>query len=98
MKYNADYFIKKLSKIPATRWGTCALDDGDGHCCVLGHLGTRISGGNYRFTREARALVKLFGGQATNVTDVNDLGDGHVGRPVKDRVLAALRKLKKEGK
>ena len=99
MKYNADYFIKKLSKIPAKLWITCTVTkDEDGACCVLGHVGTRTLNGNYKFTREAKALVDLFGGDHTNVTDINDLGDGDKGRPVKNRVLAALRKLKKEGK
>jgi len=104
MKYNADYFIKKFSKIPARLWTVGSLGEGLKVHCALGHCGVKSVKGRWKHTRESAELTRLFGGRPdcedgnfSAVYEVNDLKRNGSGGP-RDRVLAALRKLKKEGK
>lgn len=89
-KYTPEYFLKKFSSIPASKWTTGELQKGD-KCCALGFCGVKPTStslwSEYKYTREARALEKILctglGATASSLTEtdvvisIND-GDGSV--------------------
>jgi hypothetical protein len=102
--YDIDYFITKFSAIDEKDWCIEVLGDEYGRHCAIGHCGGRpgtMADGIY-LTQEARALIKLFGGEIMCVTIINDNSWQHEGmqsaykQPTpKQRILAALYDIKK---
>ena len=104
--YTVDFFIKKFSKIPDSKWCKGSYSKGDMYC-ALGHCGETDSG---KSTDESRALINLFLNRETqDYTSVADINDGRIRygtiakeympiveklKTPKARILAALRKLK----
>ena len=86
-KWDVNWFINKLSKIPSKFWITSNYEkrkDGQRYCCALGWCG-----GNRR-SKESYALKKIL----RNVIAVNDAIDIKYlkfGKTPKERVLKALR-------
>lgn len=92
MKYTIDYFIKKFSKIPDSKWTTKRYKRGE-RCCAFGHCGQKDVFG----TKESQALAK-YQIDAQYFSGIND-GDCEKFQQSKPkaRVLAALKYLKDNG-
>lgn len=104
MQYNVDYFINKFEAIPHRLWTIEKYQRGDGTCCALGHCGeddtnfatdgTPLPG----WTKEGRALSRLFGQAGWDIAMVNDRADDRFPQNnPRDRVLAALHRMKELG-
>lgn len=98
MKYTVDYFEKKFEKIPESDWG-----DGDlKNHCVLHYIGK----GEYEIHPEVLALAEILrpltpykdGNTFEIIYGINDntiLGVRFKGKTPKQRLLNALKKVKK---
>lgn len=98
MKYTIDYFIKKFTKIPNSKWTVGDFIDSSGKSCALGHCGWCY--GNYE-TEEGLALIDLFSVSGiSSVAQLNDGGGSYntYGKTPRTRILRALKNLKKEVK
>ena len=104
MKYDTDFFIKKLSVIPLKEWTVGRYTDLQGRHCALGHLGASLGLEN----PVSNAMSKLFYTElGVSVADVNDGcarphdGFGSVPKSIlkhktpRARVLAGLNEIKK---
>lgn len=96
-KYTVDYFIKKFTAIPVSKW-TIAEFHNNEHTkfCALGHCGLTEEKQN---GEEGDALFELFSEHNLWVDIVNDIPDGQfLQKTPRGRILAALRWIKKEQK
>lgn len=102
-KYTVDYFIKKFSKIPATKWCTGAYrtltERGKTRqCCAIGHTMKEDQRGAFNFTEASAALREIL----NPVGHVPHINDGHpvnvhlTQKGPKARIVAALKYVKKQ--
>jgi hypothetical protein len=96
MKYDVDYFIRKFTKIPDSRWCTYYYTVGKKHC-ALGHCGVSI---NSESTSQSKALADIFDyALVLDVASVNDGIERSFQQPnPRARILAALKAAKTKGK
>lgn len=90
--YTVDYFINKFESIPADQIGTREIKNQ----CALYHCGLRSF--NINPTEEAKALIKLFGGEhSCSFSAVWIVNDGWIGNEdltAKQRILEKLYDIK----
>lgn len=92
MKFNADYFIKKLKDIPDSKWGVGKYSDKHSKRCALGHCGERETKATVD-GRELRILFRNFLGE--DVSFINDGASSSFPQDTpKARVLSALKRIK----
>lgn len=96
-KYDVDYFIKKFSAIPRSKWCTNSYMKAERRC-AFGHCGRGFVwvGGAHVFTDtwEAISLEKIV--VDGSVASINDGKDPRFPQKTpKGRILAALRRIKK---
>lgn len=103
MKMNAQYFIDKFQAIPEEKWGTDALQQGNGRRCALGHCTPELDNfpgrqvlnftniGLKTYTEEGKALAAVFNKVTEGVVCIND-GTSEIYKQdtPKQRILAAL--------
>jgi hypothetical protein len=90
MNYDKEYFIKKFEGIPENEIGSRYIENK----CALYHCGINFSYSDT--TKEAKALIKLFGGKHENDREavwwINDMAD-ELGASPKERILNKLKSL-----
>lgn len=96
-QFTVDYFIEKFEKIPEERWTTGVYSKDDGQC-ALGHCG--MNTGIIKYNTEADALWDLvYYNIGLSVVRINDAYEKRYSqRTPKQRILAALRDIKKLSK
>ena len=92
-KYDADYFIRKFSAIPARLWCTDYLMLADGRRCARGWCG--VLPPTREQTPEDIALFRVLNGETVSIN--NGYLTGYPQKTPRARILAALRDAKKAG-
>lgn len=89
-KQDAQFFLDKLSKIPANKWTVGEWKNEKGQRCVQGHLGST----NGKTTKQTEVIEKLFKDAGyQGAMAVNDNGSSKLGKTPRARILAVLKKL-----
>jgi hypothetical protein len=94
MKYTVNYFIKKFSRIPHSKWTTGVSNDGKGRRCALGHC----TDTNSNKVTEISSLFNIFYENNLVVSAVNDGVFTEIvfkGKHPRTRILNALRYIKR---
>jgi len=95
-KYNVDWFLKFFQKIPKKKWTTKISENKKGQFCAIGHLARKTKEKDAYNNPVVQKLDKLFMGDLTWHINDNRLGYfKHLGKHPKNRIVNALKRVKK---